>query len=172
MAQTPKQRRCGGYTSSASLRSAPSPQGEGFRGIYHTTMKAFSQTGEGVERIARRMRGNAAYSHYLIFRVTGPLIRLISFASFSPKEKPSVKRADRLYPAPNYRSRGSRQRSWMPGLAKPDQGGKQEANGGKLAFIRAVQAFTGPASEQPFNLFKQFLRHKLVSLLLSFTKRK
>ena len=28
------------------------------------------------------------------------------------------------------------------GLAKPDQGGKQEANGGKLAFIRAVQAFT------------------------------
>ena len=27
-------------------------------------------------------------------------------------------------------------------LAKPDQGGKQEANGGKLAFIRAVQAFT------------------------------
>ncbi len=69
-----------------------------------------------------------------------------------PKEKPSVKRADRLYPAPNYRSRGSRQRSWMPGLAKPDQGGKQEANGGKLAFIRAVQAFTCPVSEQPFNL--------------------
>ena len=28
------------------------------------------------------------------------------------------------------------------GLAKPDQGGKQEANGGKLAFLRAVQAFT------------------------------
>ena len=28
------------------------------------------------------------------------------------------------------------------GLAKPDQGGKQETNGGKLAFIRAVQAFT------------------------------
>ena len=28
------------------------------------------------------------------------------------------------------------------GLAKPDRGGKQEANGGKLAFIRAVQAFT------------------------------
>ena len=28
------------------------------------------------------------------------------------------------------------------GLAKPDQGGKQEANGGKLAFIRAVQAFS------------------------------
>ncbi len=28
------------------------------------------------------------------------------------------------------------------GLAKPDQGEKQEANGGKLAFIRAVQAFT------------------------------
>ena len=52
-----------------------------------------------------------------------------------------MKRADRLYPAPNYCSRGSRQRSWMPGLAKPDQEGKQEANGGKLAFIRAVQAF-------------------------------
>ena len=28
------------------------------------------------------------------------------------------------------------------GLAKPDQGGKQKTNGGKLAFIRAVQAFT------------------------------
>ena len=28
------------------------------------------------------------------------------------------------------------------GLAKPDHGGKQETNGGKLAFIRAVQAFT------------------------------
>ena len=28
------------------------------------------------------------------------------------------------------------------GLASPAQGGKQEANGGKLAFIRAVQAFT------------------------------
>ena len=38
--------------------------------------------------------------------------------------------------------RGSGQRSWTQGLAKPDQGGKQEANGGKLAFIRAVQAFT------------------------------
>jgi len=45
----------------------------------------------------------------------------------------------------NFYLRGSRQRSWMPGLAKPDQGGKQEANGGKLAFIRAVQAFTCPA---------------------------
>ncbi len=38
--------------------------------------------------------------------------------------------------------RGSGQRSWTQRLAKPDQGGKQEANGGKLAFIRAVQAFT------------------------------
>ena len=28
------------------------------------------------------------------------------------------------------------------GLAKPDRRGKAEANGGKLAFIRAVQAFT------------------------------
>ena len=28
------------------------------------------------------------------------------------------------------------------GRAQHDQGGKQEANGGKLAFIRAVQAFT------------------------------
>ena len=40
------------------------------------------------------------------------------------------------------RPRGSGQRSWTPGRAQHDQGGKQEANGGKLAFIRAVQAFT------------------------------
>ena len=39
-----------------------------------TTIKAFSQAGEGVERIARRMRGNAAYRFYLNSRVTGPLI--------------------------------------------------------------------------------------------------
>ena len=44
--------------------------------------------------------------------------------------------------APNHRSRGSEQSSWTPGLAKPGQGGKREANGEKLAFIRAVQAFS------------------------------
>ena len=46
----------------------------------------------------------------------------------------------RLIPSPNHAT-------WHAdfnrrGLAKPDPGGKQEANGGKLAFIRAVQAFT------------------------------
>ena len=40
------------------------------------------------------------------------------------------------------RPRGSGQRSWTQGRAQHDQGGKQKANGGKLAFIRAVQAFT------------------------------
>ena len=38
--------------------------------------------------------------------------------------------------------RGSGQRSWTRGRAQHDQGGKQEANGGKLAFIRVVQAFS------------------------------
>ena len=37
---------------------------------------------------------------------------------------------------------GSGQRSWTQGWRSQTEGGKQEANGGKLAFIRAVQAFT------------------------------
>ena len=63
----------------------------------------------------------------------------------------------------NFHLRGSRQRSWMPGLAKPDQGGKQEANGGKLAFIRAVQAFTCPADNQShtqFNTSSFYVTHR------------
>ena len=43
---------------------------------------------------------------------------------------------------PNHRPRGSGQRSWTQGWRSQTEGGKQEANGGKLAFIRAVQAFT------------------------------
>ena len=46
----------------------------------------------------------------------------------------------RLIYAPNYAPVA--RRCNRRGLAKPDQGGKQETNGGKLAFIRAVQAFT------------------------------
>ena len=43
---------------------------------------------------------------------------------------------------PNHRPRGSGQRSWTQGWRSQTEGEKQEANGGKLAFIRAVQAFT------------------------------
>ena len=45
-------------------------------------------------------------------------------------------------PAPNHRPRGSGQRSWTQGVRSTTEGGKQEANGGKLAFVRAVQAFS------------------------------
>ena len=47
----------------------------------------------------------------------------------------------RLIPTPNHRPRGTLIAD-QRGRAQHDQGGKQEANGGKLAFIRAVQAFT------------------------------
>ena len=55
------------------------------------------------------------------------------------------------------------------GRAQHDQGGKQEANGGKLAFIRAVQAFTCPAEwPGPLPVFIQltFTSH-IGSLVLS-----
>ena len=54
------------------------------------------------------------------------------------------------------------------GLAKPDQGGKQEANGGKLAFLRAVQAFTCHGAAVPTSSLSQltFTSHT-GSLLLS-----
>ena len=47
------------------------------------------------------------------------------------------------------------------GLAKPDHGGKQETNGGKLAFIRAVQAFTchGAAVPPPILIQLTFTSH-------------
>ena len=59
------------------------------------------------------------------------------------------------------------------GLAKPDQGGKQEANGGKLAFIRAVQAFTCHGGGQGHFQFKtsSFSVHNTGSLLLSSLKK-
>ena len=47
----------------------------------------------------------------------------------------------RLIPTPNHAPRGTLIAD-QRGRAQHDQGGKQEANGGKLAFIRAVQAFT------------------------------
>ena len=55
------------------------------------------------------------------------------------------------------------------GLASPDQGGKQEANGGKLAFIRAVQAFTCHGGGQGHSQFKtsSFSVHNTGSLFLS-----
>ena len=57
----------------------------------------------------------------------------------------------RLIPAPNHAPVA--RRCNRRGLAKPDQGGKQEANGGKLAFIRAVQAFTCHGGGQGHFLF-------------------
>ena len=54
----------------------------------------------------------------------------------------SFRHPSRSIPAPNPHPRGSGQRSWTAGLAKPDRRGKNaEADGGKLAFIRAVQVF-------------------------------
>ena len=47
----------------------------------------------------------------------------------------------RLIPASNH-APWQRTAQLDAGLAQPDQRGKQEANGGKLAFIRAVQAFS------------------------------
>ena len=79
----------------------------------------------------------------------------------------------RLIPAPNYAPvarRCNRRR-----LAKPDQGGKQEANGGKLAFIRAVQAFSchGGGWPAPLPVLSAWLlRHMQPSLVLSWAPRK
>ena len=60
-------------------------------------------------------------------------------------------------------------------LAKPDQGGKQEANGGKLALIRAVQAFTchgASSSGAAFQFYSSsFSIHNTGSLLLSSLKK-
>ena len=54
----------------------------------------------------------------------------------------SFRHPSRSISAPIPHPRGSGQRSWTAGLAKPDRRGKNaEADGGKLAFIRAVQAF-------------------------------
>ena len=63
--------------------------------------------------------------------------------------------------------------SFFPfGRAAHDQGGKQEANGGKLAFIRAVQAFTchGAAVPPPILIQLTFTSHT-GSLLLSSLKK-
>ena len=71
------------------------------------------------------------------------------------------------------RPRGSGQRSWTPGRAQHDQGGKQEAIGGQLAFIRAVQAFTCHGGGQGHFQFKtsSFSVHNTGSLLLSSLKK-
>ena len=54
----------------------------------------------------------------------------------------SFRHPSRSISAPIPHPRGSGQRSWTAGLAKPDRRGKNaEADGGKLAFIRAVQVF-------------------------------
>ena len=77
----------------------------------------------------------------------------------------------RLIPASNH-APWQRTAQLDAGLAKPDQGGKQEANGGKLAFIRAVQAFTchGAAVPPPILIQLTFTSHT-GSLLLSSLKK-
>ena len=63
------------------------------------------------------------------------------------------------------------------GLAKPDQGEKQETNGGKLAFLRAVQAFPchggrWAAGGQGHSQFNSIDFHaKTGSLVLSWLKK-
>ena len=85
----------------------------------------------------------------------------------------SFRSQPRLLSASNYVPQGSGQRSWTQGLAKPDKRGKQEANGGKLAFIRAVQAFTCPAEwPGPLPVFIQLtFTSQTGSLLLSSLKK-
>ena len=79
----------------------------------------------------------------------------------------------RLIPASNH-APWQRTAQLDAGLAQPDQGGKQEANGGKLAFIRAVQAFSchggGAAVPPPSSIQLTFMSHT-GSLLLSSLKK-
>ena len=72
---------------------------------------------------------------------------------------------------PNHRPRGSGQRSWTRGRAQHDHGGKQETNGGKLAFIRAVQAFSCHGVARATPCFHPIDFHATCSLLWYFLGR-
>jgi len=75
----------------------------------------------------------------------------------------------RLLPAPNHARRAADSVAGRKGWRSQTEGGKQGAPGGKLAFIRAVQAFTCPAGvSDPFQFyFSSFSVHNTGSLFLS-----
>ena len=75
----------------------------------------------------------------------------------------------RLLPAPNHARRAADSAAGRKGWRSQTEGGKQGAPGGKLAFIRAVQAFTCPAGVRgSFQFyFSSFSVHNTGSLVLS-----
>ena len=79
----------------------------------------------------------------------------------------------RLLPAPNHARRAADSAAGRKGWRSQTEGEKQGAPGGKLAFIRAVQAFTCPAGvSDPFQFyFSSFSVHNTGSLLLSSLKK-
>ena len=83
----------------------------------------------------------SCYSPFIVMRFARNLAVLANYRT-----------QPRQIPASNYAPVA--RRCNRRGLAKPDQGGKQETNGGKLAFIRAFPAFTchgGGAAVPPFS---------------------
>ena len=82
---------------------------------------------------------------------------------------PNYRQSPRLISAPNHRPPWHADRRSAQGVRSTTEGGKQEADGGKLAFIRAVQAFTchrgGSAAFQLYS--SSFSVHSTGSLVLS-----
>ena len=111
--------------------------------------------------------------HFVVYTSPPPAAELLL------KEKPFGDCAHQLSPIAASDFRAQPSHPWQrtaqldAGLAKPDRGGKQEANGGKLAFIRAVQAFTCHGGGQGHFQFKtsSFSVHNTGSLLLSSLKK-
>ena len=77
------------------------------------------------------------------------------------------------FPHPTMSRRAADSAAGRKGWRSQTKGGKQEANGGKLAFIRAVQAFTFPAEwPGPLPVFIQLtFTSQTGSLLLSSLKK-
>ena len=77
------------------------------------------------------------------------------------------------FPHPTVSRRAADSAAGRKGWRSQTKGGKQEANGGKLAFIRAVQAFTCPAEgPRPLPGFIQLtFTSQTGSLLLSSLKK-
>ena len=77
------------------------------------------------------------------------------------------------FPHPTMSRRAADSAAGRKGWRSQTKGGKQEANGGKLAFIRAVQAFTCPAEwPGPLPVFIQLtFTSQTGSLLLSSLKK-
>ena len=91
---------------------------------------------------------------------------------FSHQLSQSAKSDSRAQPLP----RGSEERSWTQGWRSQTEGEKQEANGGQLAFIRAVQAFTCHGAQNVSAAFQFYSTDFHVttqpSLILSWAPRK